>query len=125
VGWAHGRIKAPGALERAAHDHDCRTVYRGTNGAYCPWSRRRTPNLGLREYQMHAGNRGVRLLRRTGQARTHFLLLSLWSSRQAIAAYAGADIGRAHYYPYDLECLVDPVPTVEHFEVWSGRGERL
>jgi heme-degrading monooxygenase HmoA len=81
-------------------------------------------DFGFRDYQMQAGNRGVSLLRRTGHAGTHVLLLSLWSSQEAIAAYAGADIGRAHYYPYDLECLVDPVPAVEHYEVWSGTGER-
>jgi heme-degrading monooxygenase HmoA len=77
-------------------------------------------DFGFRDYQTYAGNRGVLLLRRTDEARAHFLLLSFWSSRQAIAAYAGADIEQAHYYQYDLECLVDPARTVEHYEVLSA-----
>jgi heme-degrading monooxygenase HmoA len=77
-------------------------------------------DFGFRDYQAYIGNRGVQLLRRTDEALAHFLLLSFWSSRQAIAAYAGVDIEQAHYYPYDLECLVDPVRAVEHYEVWSA-----
>jgi hypothetical protein len=30
--------------------------------------------------------------------------------------YAGADIEQAHYYSYDLECLVNPEPKVAHYE---------
>jgi heme-degrading monooxygenase HmoA len=63
------------------------------------------------------GNRGVQMLRRREGAHVHFLLLSLWISREAIKAYAGPDIERAHYYPYDLECLIDPEPRVAHYEV--------
>jgi hypothetical protein len=47
----------------------------------------------------------------------HFLLLSFWESRQAIVTYAGADIAKAHYYAYDLECLIGPPLNVEHYEV--------
>jgi len=74
-------------------------------------------DFGFRDYQAYAGNRGIHLLRRTKQGRVHFLLLSFWESRQAIVAYAGADIAKAHYYDYDLECLIDPPPKVEHYEV--------
>ena len=35
-------------------------------------------------------------------------------------AYAGTDIEQAHYYPYDLECLIDPPRNVEHYEVLPG-----
>lgn len=49
--------------------------------------------------------------------RVHFLLISLWQSREAIQAYAGPDIERARYYDYDRECLVDPEPNVTHYEV--------
>src|SRR5512134_1289714 len=73
--------------------------------------------FGVRDYQARPGNRGVQLLRREDGPLVHFVLLSLWTSREAIAAYAGADIERAHYYPYDLECLVDPEPGVTHYEV--------
>jgi heme-degrading monooxygenase HmoA len=77
-------------------------------------------DFGVRDYQAHPGNRGVHLLRRTDGARVHFLLLSVWDSRESIEAYAGPDIERAHYYAYDLECLIDPAPSVEHFEVVAG-----
>jgi heme-degrading monooxygenase HmoA len=74
-------------------------------------------DFGFRDYQKYAGNRGIHLLRRTEEAQMHFLLLSFWESRQAIVAYAGADIAKAHYYAYDLECLIDPPLNVEHYEV--------
>ena len=74
-------------------------------------------DFGFRDYQTYAGNLGIHLLRRTEEARMHFLLLSFWESRQAIVAYAGADIAKAHYYAYDLECLIDPPLNVEHYEV--------
>jgi heme-degrading monooxygenase HmoA len=77
-------------------------------------------DFGFRDYQKYAGNRGIHLLRRTEEARMHFLFLSFWESRQAIVAYAGDDIGKAHYYTYDLECLIDPPLNVEHYEVLSS-----
>jgi heme-degrading monooxygenase HmoA len=76
-------------------------------------------DFGFRDYQTYVGNHGVHLLRRTEEARMHFLLLSFWESRQAIEAYTGADIAKAHYYAYDLECLIDPPLNVEHYEVGS------
>ena len=39
---------------------------------------------------------------------------------EAIAQYAGADIDQAHYYSYDLECLIKPALNVEHYKVLSG-----
>jgi heme-degrading monooxygenase HmoA len=75
--------------------------------------------FGFRDYEAYDGYRSVHLLRQTEGMRTHILLLSFWSSRQAIMAYAGSNIDRAHYYAYDLECLVDPSPRVEHYEVLS------
>lgn len=77
-------------------------------------------DFGFRDYQSYPGNRAVHLLRRTEEARVHFFLLSFWNSREAIMAYAGADIEQAHYYPYDLECLIDPARNVEHYEVLPG-----
>lgn len=76
-------------------------------------------DLGVRDYASTPGNRGYTLLRRRESDRTHFLLVSLWDSRDAIRAYAGADIDRPRYHAYDLECLLDPEPAVEHYEVLS------
>jgi heme-degrading monooxygenase HmoA len=72
---------------------------------------------GVRDYQRTPGNRGAWLFRRVEGDRVHFLLVSFWESREAIAAYAGPDIDRARYFDYDRECLLDPEPDVMHFEV--------
>lgn len=86
--------------------------------AYC----RYLADFGFRDYQAYPGNRGVYLMSRTDEARVHVLLLSFWTSREAIVEYAGADIAKAHYYAYDLECLIDPPPNVEHYEVLLPGG---
>ena len=72
---------------------------------------------GVRDYQATPGNRGVCLLQRTEGDRVHFLLMSYWDSRDSIKAYAGPDIDQAQYFPYDRECLIDPEPTVTHYDV--------
>ena len=77
---------------------------------------------GVDDYANTAGNRGFTLLRRPDGERVHFLLISLWDSREAVAAYAGPDIERARYFPFDLECLVDPEPNVRHYEVLAALG---
>lgn len=76
--------------------------------------------FGARDYEKYAGYRFGHLLRRTEEVQTHILLLSFWSSRQVIMTYAGTNIDRAHYYAYDLECLIDPSLNVEHYEVVVG-----
>ena len=63
------------------------------------------------------GNRGVYILRRVEGETAHFLFVSLWDSVDAIAAFAGADIEKAYYYPEDAEYLLELEPTVTHYEV--------
>ena len=77
-------------------------------------------DLGVRDYQRLPGNRGVCLLRRVEGDRVHFLLISLWDSRQAIEGYTGPDIEKARYFAYDLECLLEPEPNVAHYEVLAA-----
>ena len=72
---------------------------------------------GVADYARTPGNRGFVLLRRSEGEFVRFELISFWDSREAIAAYAGPDIERAQYFPFDLECLVDPEPRVAHCEV--------
>ena len=72
---------------------------------------------GIPDYRATPGNRGACLLRRVEGDRVHFLLISLWDSRDSIAAYAGPDIDQARYFPYDRECLVDPERQVTHYDV--------
>ena len=72
---------------------------------------------GVADYARTPGNRGFVLLRRSEGEFVRFELISFWDSREAIAAYAGSDIEKAQYFPFDLECLVDPEPSVAHCEV--------
>jgi heme-degrading monooxygenase HmoA len=69
------------------------------------------------DYQSIAGNRGVTILRRIQDAEVHFLILTLWESRAAIEAFAGADIEQAKYYAEDQDFLLEFEPTVTHYEV--------
>jgi predicted enzyme related to lactoylglutathione lyase/heme-degrading monooxygenase HmoA len=72
---------------------------------------------GLADYAGTEGNRGAFML--TAPRLTHgdVLTLSLWSSREAIAGFAGEPIDRARYYPRDEEFLLDFPEHVEHFDV--------
>ena len=79
-------------------------------------------DLGVRDYQRVPGNCGVYLLRHMQGDRVHFLLISLWDSREAIQGYAGPDIEQARYFPYDRECLLEPEPNVAHYEVLAAPG---
>jgi len=74
-------------------------------------------NRGVADYARTPGNRGFVLLRRSDGDLVRFELISFWDSREAIEAYAGPEIETARYFPFDLECLVDPEPRVAHFEV--------
>jgi heme-degrading monooxygenase HmoA len=72
---------------------------------------------GVVDYKATEGNRGVYVLRRIEGDKAHFLLLSLWDSKEAIARFAGDDIEKAHYYPEDKNFLLELEPTVHHYEV--------
>ena len=73
----------------------------------------------LPDYRRIPGNLGAWILRREDGARTHFTTLTFWESREAIAAFAGADIALAKYYPEDRDFLLEFEPTVEHAELFS------
>ena len=75
---------------------------------------------GLADYGATPGNRGVQVLRRTEGDTTHYLLITLWESYDAIRAFAGEDHERARYYPEDDEYLLEREPFVTHYEVLAG-----
>lgn len=77
-------------------------------------------STGIPDYRATDGNRGVYVLRRLDGAVAHFLLVSLWQSRDAIRRFAGEDMERARYYPEDAEFLLELEPTVTHYEVLAG-----
>ena len=75
---------------------------------------------GIAAYRATPGNLGVLTLRRALGARTEFLLVSLWSSIDAIRRFAGDDPARAVFYPEDERFLVERDEHVTHFEVADG-----
>jgi heme-degrading monooxygenase HmoA len=72
---------------------------------------------GVRELRATPGNRGVYVFRHAEGDRAHFLVISLWGSREAIRAFAGDDLERARYYPEDAAYLLELEPRVTHYEV--------
>jgi heme-degrading monooxygenase HmoA len=75
---------------------------------------------GLKGYRETPGNRGAWIFWREDEERAEFLTVSLWESEDAIARFAGDDIGRAVFYPEDDRYLVDRETTVSHFLVVSA-----
>jgi len=75
---------------------------------------------GIPDYRATPGNRGVYVLRRAEGGVAHFVLVSLWESREAIRRFAGGDMERARYYPEDAEFLLELEPTVTHYEVLTS-----
>jgi heme-degrading monooxygenase HmoA len=73
---------------------------------------------GVPDLRATAGNRGVYVLHRPVEdRRVEFVVLSLWESRDAIAAFAGEDIEVARFYSEDDEFLVAREWTCAHYEV--------
>ena len=73
-------------------------------------------DTGFAEYGETPGNRGAWLLRRDEGDETEFITLSLWDSRDSIAAFAGDDIEAAVLYPEDAQYLIGE-STIVHHEV--------
>jgi heme-degrading monooxygenase HmoA len=77
---------------------------------------------GFKALRETAGNLGVACLRRIADDRAEFVVVSLWRSRDAIQAFAGADIERAVFYPEDERYLVDRDMHVTHYDVVFSEG---
>jgi heme-degrading monooxygenase HmoA len=63
------------------------------------------------------GNLGYQMMRETVGDETHFSVISYWSARDAIHAFAGADISKTHPSPRDPEFLIDPEPEVRNYDL--------
>jgi heme-degrading monooxygenase HmoA len=70
------------------------------------------------DYRATPGNLAAFVLRRIDGDVAHFTTLTHWESLEAIAAFAGADIERAKYYPEDTDFLLEFEPTVQHHEIY-------
>ena len=64
-----------------------------------------------------AGHRGAYLLRRDIDGGAEFLAVTLWDSRQSIAAFAGNDIGKAVVEPEGRAVLSHFDDFATHYEV--------
>jgi heme-degrading monooxygenase HmoA len=76
---------------------------------------------GMAEYRRTPGNQGAWMLTRDlDDGRTEIITFSLWTSYEAIRAFAGEDVGQAVFYPEDERYLVDRETTVSHYDVATG-----
>lgn len=89
-------------------------------GAYLAFLKARA----IPDYESVAGHRGVYLLHDVQADAAHFITLTFWDSREAIAAFAGEDINRAKYYPEDTDFLLEFDPTVRHYAVYPGAPDQ-
>jgi heme-degrading monooxygenase HmoA len=72
---------------------------------------------GLTKLRAIKGNLGADMFRHAlGDGTTEFTVVSYWPNREAIHAYAGADIEKVHDLPRDKEFLIDPDRTVRNFD---------
>lgn len=77
-------------------------------------------STGLRDYRQTAGNLGALIsVREIDSERTEVVTLSLWSSWEAIRAFAGDPPDQARYYPKDDEYLLTRPKTVKHYEAYG------
>jgi heme-degrading monooxygenase HmoA len=77
---------------------------------------------GLAEYRATPGNLGVTMLRRPVGQGVEFLIVSRWSSMQAVRSFAGDEPERARFYPDDHAYFVSVEEHVDHYEVVLDEG---
>jgi heme-degrading monooxygenase HmoA len=77
----------------------------------------RMSKVALNDYRSTPGNQGALVLHRVDGDVWHFLTVSFWDSTEAIAEFAGEDIGAARYYSFDEDYLLSFEPKVKHYEV--------
>jgi hypothetical protein len=77
-------------------------------------------STGLRDYRQTAGNLGALIaVREIDSERTEVVTMSLWSSWEAIRAFAGDPPDQARYYPKDDQYLLTRPKTVKHYEAYG------
>jgi heme-degrading monooxygenase HmoA len=76
--------------------------------------------VALPDYRATPGNRSARCLHRREGEIVHVETLTLWQDEAAIRRFAGDDFGRAKYYDFDPDFLLELEPDVRHFEVIGG-----
>lgn len=92
----------------------------------------RTTNAKAEEYRVYLadqikgfisikGNLGYEMLSEKVGDETHFMVISYWNSKDAIHAYAGAEIGQTHGLKRDSEFLIAPEKTVHNYDIVVDR----
>ncbi len=89
--------------------------------AYLEYLRR----TGFPDYAATPGHLGTLVLRRTAGDTAEYLLMTAWSSPEAVRAFAGPDPDRAVFYPEDQHYLVAADERVQHFEATYVEGTAL
>jgi len=75
---------------------------------------------GMVGYRQTPGNLGAIIATRDIDGeRAEIVTLSWWKDEASIRAFAGNDIGRAHYYPEDDRFLLTRPETVQHYDSTS------
>jgi heme-degrading monooxygenase HmoA len=75
--------------------------------------------VGLPEYRRIPGNRGAFVLARLDGNVAHFMLLSLWDSKDAIKMYAGDAIDVPRYASFDPDYLLELESSIQHHDVYT------
>ena len=87
-------------------------IHRNLKDEYVEYVR----STGLASYLATPGNLGaVVATRDLDDEKAEIVALSWWSDLEAIKAFAGAEISRAHYYPEDDRFLVTKPESVRHY----------
>jgi heme-degrading monooxygenase HmoA len=73
--------------------------------------------IAIPDYKATPGNRGAFALREIQGEIAHFVMLTFWESREAIAKFAGNNIQAAKYYDFDRDFLFEFEPLVKHYEL--------
>jgi uncharacterized damage-inducible protein DinB len=71
---------------------------------------------GVRDYLKTKGNLGVQIRMNEEEDFINFWIETKWDSIESIKSFSGDDINIARYYEEDKNYLIEPEPTVKHFE---------
>jgi heme-degrading monooxygenase HmoA len=80
---------------------------------------------GVQKMRTVPGYLGAEIMRRDEPSAVGFTVISYWTSRDAIKAYAGEDIEKPHHLPRDREMLLELPERVLHYDVSYTDLERV
>lgn len=76
---------------------------------------------GMREHAEFEGHLGSWVtVRDLDAGYSEVVTFSIWSSREAIEAWAGYDIARAVFYPDEERYLIERSPFASHYDIVAG-----